>query len=118
MQTADQLATKFGLPTKQQQTMYMIVYSESAEEDLLAILDAVGVAGFTQTSRVLGRGPRGRHFDTQVWPGADGMIYTVVTQQQSDVLGPTLMNLSQRLEAESNGMHGLRVFTWPCTQQV
>jgi hypothetical protein len=46
------------------------------------------------------------------------MIYTLVTQHQSDVLRLTLMNLSRRLERESDGLYGLRVFTWSCTQQL
>jgi hypothetical protein len=103
------------LPTR---TMRWILYPRNLDDEVIDILDAVGVHGFTRTDKVVGRGPRGHHFENQIWPGADGMIYTVVDTRQIDTLTSALAGLSRALEARSNGLYGLHVFTWPCEQLI
>jgi hypothetical protein len=108
----------FGRAFNPQQVMCMIVYSEMAEEAVRAALDRVGVAGFTELAKVTGRGPRGQHFDTHVWPGYDGMIYCVVGEDQSEPLVEALGALNATLEQNSSGSRGLHVFTWGCQQRL
>jgi hypothetical protein len=98
------------------QTMYLILYPESQKEEVVELLDSVGVPGFTETEKVLGRGRRGRHFDNSIWPGADGMIYAVVGPTHSKALAAALATYSHSLELRSRGLTGLHVFTWPCDQ--
>jgi hypothetical protein len=102
----------------QQQTLYLILYPQSAQEEIVGILDDIGVSGYTETEKVVGRGPRGYHFDNQVWPGADGMIYCVVGMEKRYQLNTALVNFSWTLERNSKGLHGLHVFTWTCDQIV
>jgi hypothetical protein len=104
-----------GAPSR---TMCWILYPRNLDDEVTDLLDAVGVPGFTRTDKVLGRGPRGHHFDNHVWPGADGMIYTVVDPRQIHTLTSALAALSRALEARSNGLYGLHVFTWPCEQLI
>ena len=99
-------------------TMYLILYPQSFEQDVIDLLDGVGVPGFTLTPKVVGRGPRGQHFDTQVWPGADGMIYTFVAAEQADALSSVLTSFGGDLEQRSHRLFGLHVFTWPCHQLI
>jgi hypothetical protein len=96
--------------------MYLILYPESDKEDVVRLLDSVGVPGFTETQKVVGRGPRGRHFDNAIWPGADGMIYAVVDPTHAHALASALSEHSRSLEARSKGLSGMHVFTWPCDQ--
>ena len=98
--------------------MCMILYSEFAVEAVHTALDNVGVAGFTELAKVTGRGPRGQHFDTHVWPGYDGMIYCVVGSEQSETLVQALSALNATLEDNSRGSRGLHVFTWGCQQRL
>ena len=98
------------------QTMYMIVYPDTLKEEVIELLDRVGVPGFTETQKVIGRGSRGRHFDTPIWPGADGMIYVLVGPELSVMLAAALTSFCQAVEQRSNGVYGLHVFAWPCRQ--
>ena len=100
------------------QTMCLVLYPQNLEDEVVTILDALGVPGYTETQKVIGRGPRGHHFDTQVWPGADGMIFTVVGADQAEAVASALANLSQELEQRSQGLFGLHVFTWTCQQLI
>jgi hypothetical protein len=97
-------------------TMFQILYPQSSQDEVVALLDGLGVSGYTQTDKVIGRGPRGHHFDSQIWPGADGMIYCVVGDEKSTVLASALANFSHALEHNSRGLYGLHVFTWACDQ--
>jgi hypothetical protein len=98
--------------------MYLILYPQSAQEDVVEVLDEIGVSGYTETEKVIGRGPRGHHFDTNVWPGADGMIYCVVDADKREVVGAALTELSRTLEHNSKGMYGLHIFSWQVEQLV
>jgi hypothetical protein len=104
--------------TGSDQVMCMILYSEFAVDSVHAVLDSVGVTGFTQLEKVTGRGPRGQHFDTYVWPGYDGMIYCVAGVEQSETLVQALVTLNATLEQNSSGTRGLHVFTWGCRQRI
>src|SRR6516225_585354 len=97
-------------------TMFLILYPQSSQEEVVALLDELGVSGYTQTDKVIGRGPRGHHFDSQIWPGADGMIYCVVGDDKRELLAAALSNFSHALEHNSKGLYGLHVFTWNCDQ--
>jgi hypothetical protein len=116
VQTFDRPKTFPADPDAPQQTMYLVLYPESQKEEVVELLDSVGVPGFTETQKVVGRGRRGRHFDNPIWPGADGMIYTVVGPTHSQALATALANYSRTLEGRSKGLTGLHVFTWPCEQ--
>ena len=98
--------------------MCMILYSDFAGDDVHATLDSVGVAGYTELTKVTGRGPRGQHFDTHIWPGYDGMIYCVADTEQSEQLLAALGGLNASIEQNSQGSSGLHVFTWGCQQRL
>jgi hypothetical protein len=95
---------------------FLIVLPQALEDDVVALLDSVGVPGYTEARKVTGRGPKGRHFDSAVWPGADNTIFTVVDGEQAAALSTALVNFNALLEQRSHGFYGVRVFTWGCTQ--
>jgi hypothetical protein len=98
--------------------MFLILYPDTCEEEVIQILDTLGVPGFTETRKVTGRGKRGRHFDNSIWPGADGMIYVVVGASQRGALASALTTYNRTLEGRSRGLSGLHVFTWSCDELV
>ena|SRR5579864_5204549 len=99
-------------------TMFLILFSESLHDDVIELLDTLGVPGFTETQKVTGRGQRGRHFDNPIWPGADGMLYVAVSPEQSPALTSALSSYSRSVEKSSNNLYGVHVFTWPCSQVI
>jgi hypothetical protein len=96
--------------------LFLLVFPQTLEDDLIGLLDHLRVSGFTQSQKVTGRGPRGRHYDTAVWPGADSTIFTVVGPEQTIALSQALCEFNARLSASSRGLYGVRVFTWACKQ--
>ena len=96
--------------------MFLIVYPDSFKDDVVELLDAVGVPGYTEMEKVIGRGQRGRHFDDAIWPGADGMIYAVVGAAHVGPLAMALASYNHSLERRSRNHSGLHVFTWACDQ--
>lgn len=96
----------------------LLIFPEGVEDEIIEILDQLGVPGFTQSKRVTGRGPRGRHFDNPIWPGTDGAIFTVIDREQASLLANQVVQLSQKLESSSRGLYGVRMFTWNCQQLV
>lgn len=116
MHTADEFTVNVHERRASNQTMFMILYSDYLKDNVVQVLDSIGVPGFTETEKVLGRGPRGQHFGSHIWPGADGMIYTVVGAEQAQALASQLEALSVNVEQDSRGMYGLHVFTWSCDQ--
>ena len=97
-------------------TFCLIVFPLGVEEAVIGILDEIGVPGFTQSSKVTGRGQRGNHFDSPIWPGADGAIFTVTSTEQAAGLSTAIVDFGRRLEQQSRGLYGVHVFTWACEQ--
>jgi hypothetical protein len=95
---------------------FLIVFPQALEDEVVELLDRVGVPGYTEARKVTGRGPKGRHFDSAVWPGADNTIFTVVGNEQAVALSTALINFNALLEQRSHGFYGVRVFSWGCTQ--
>jgi hypothetical protein len=108
-----------GAPAQTEaRTFCLIIFPMGIEESITGILDEVGVPGFTQLEKVTGRGQRGRHFDTPIWPGADYAIFTVTTPPQAAKLSESIVDFGRGLEQQSRGLYGVHVFTWPCQQAV
>ena len=98
----------------QARTYCVILFPAYLEERMEQLLDDVGVPGYSRAPDVVGRGPHGRHFNNQVWPGATGEIFTVVDNGCADDLLRQLTAFDASLRAESRGLYGLHVLTWPC----
>jgi hypothetical protein len=94
--------------------LYLILFPSTLQDRVITILEAVGVPGYSETADVIGRGPRGRHFNNPIWPGATGEIFTAVGSEQGQVLMQSLQALDRELERDSRGLYGLHVLSWPC----
>jgi hypothetical protein len=96
--------------------LYLIMFPGGFEERVIQVLEAVGVPGYSEGPNLVGRGPRGRHFDNAVWPGSVGEIFSAVEPAQGETLMHWLRALDNELRETSKGLYGLHVLTWPCQQ--
>jgi hypothetical protein len=114
MTYADVAAQPHERPTAEPRDLYLILFPSTLQERVITILEAVGVPGYSEAADLIGRGPRGRHFNNPIWPGATGEIFTAVGSDQGRVLMESLRELDRELERDSRGLYGLHVLTWPC----
>ncbi|MBO4296882.1 MAG: hypothetical protein J5863_09010 [Desulfovibrio sp.] len=64
--------------------MLLIVFNVSIEDEVKALLAREGAACFTQWPRLLGVGQTaGARFDDNVWPGANGALFTVLEDEKA-----------------------------------
>jgi hypothetical protein len=99
--------------------MYLILYPKEMEEEVVEALESVGVPGYTELPKMIGRGRRVRHFDNPVWPGATGALFSVLAPDEANQkLVPVFKELSSTLEARSHGLYGLHMFALPCEQLI
>ena len=99
--------------------MYLILYPKELEDEIIQTLESTGVPGYTEMPKMLGRGRHVRHFDNQIWPGATGCVFTVVTPDEARTnLLPSFEALAASLETRSNGLYGLHIFGLPCEQLI
>ena len=106
-ETDPQRVTAATQPTR---CLYLILFPVHVQERIEAILDDVGVPGYSRTPDVLGRGPRRR----DPWPVASGEIFTAIDAELGKALMQRLTELDVLLQAESRGHRGLHVLSWPC----
>jgi hypothetical protein len=98
--------------------MYLVLYPKSLEDEVVKVLEAVGVPGYTEFPKLHGRGRTLRHFENQVWPGSTGAIVTVVDPAQSERVAESLTRLDATMEQRSHHLNGLHLFSWPCHQVI
>ena len=98
--------------------LYLILYPKEREETILQTLEDIGVPGYTEFPKCIGRGRRIRHFDNQIWPGATGAIFTVIPREQAPTLVRPFRQLNRQLEERSHGVAGLHIFALPCRHVI
>ena len=95
--------------------MVMIVYNQAIDEEVLELLEEVGINRYTKWQRVLGKGEDSNaRLDTPVWPGANMVLGLVIKEKRK------LQRLTKglkKLDAEV-GDKGLFAFRWPVEKIV
>ena len=77
----------------------VIAVDKARQNDVVAVLDAHGVPGYSLIPSVLGRGDTGAHFGTRAFPGDNAMIVALVTADQLTAVRAGLRTLSGTLRA-------------------
>jgi hypothetical protein len=114
-----QVQEQQGLQLTGTRAMYLILYPKELEDEILQTLESVGVPGYTEMPKMVGRGQRVRHFDNPIWPGATGAIFSVLNPVEASArLVPTFRALAETLDARSHGLYGLHMFAIPCEQLI
>jgi hypothetical protein len=99
--------------------MYLVLYPKELEDEIIQALESTEVPGYTEMPKMIGRGRHTRHFDTPVWPGATGCLFTVLTPSEAESrFLPTFQALAASLDSRSHGLYGLHIFALPCNQLI
>lgn len=88
---------------------FLIATGSVLEEDVKALLDGIGVEGYTQWSMVKGKGGSGLHLGTPVWPSLNEVFFVVTDKAKSEKL---LNSLREMKAKEEIRREGLEVFFW------
>jgi hypothetical protein len=97
--------------------MLLIVFRDSLEDDLRRLLDQLGVKGFTEAPRLIGRGESGTALNSFDWPGTNAMIFTALEDTQARAVLEGLKRFHAELGQHRHGAKvPIRVFTLPCEQ--
>ena len=63
--------------------MFVIIYSDAADEDVIAALKEAGVHGYTKTVEVRGEGTDTEpKLGTHCWPGKNNMLMMAVADEE------------------------------------
>jgi hypothetical protein len=99
--------------------MLMIVFRESLENDIRAILDRYQVSAFTEMLDVVGKGEAGAAFHSLSWPGLNNMILAALPEAQADQVVAALKAFHDvQVQSEKGAKIPMRVFTLPCELAV
>ena len=99
--------------------MLLIVFRESLEEEILALLKQLGVKAFTELPSVVGTGEAGAAFQSFASLGANSMILTAVAEGHAEQVIKGLYAYREQLTQRQHGAYvPLRVFALPCEQVV
>lgn len=99
--------------------MLMVVFRESLEEDILRVLRELGVKAFTELPSVVGAGEAGAAFHSFTSPGANSIVLTALSEDQTEQVVKGLRDYRDALSRQQHGAAiPLRVFILPCEQVV
>jgi nitrogen regulatory protein PII len=99
--------------------MLMIVFRESLEEEILRLLKELGVKAFTELPSVVGAGEAGAAFHSFTSPGANSIVLTALSEDQTDRVVKGLHAYRDQLSQRQHGAAiPLRAFILPCEQVV
>ncbi|MBV9356851.1 MAG: hypothetical protein JO023_15160 [Chloroflexi bacterium] len=98
--------------------LFLVLYPKEMEDEIVTTLEELGVPGYTQFPKMVGRGRTTKHFDNSIWPGSTGAIFTVITPELAPSLSQTFRELNERLDRRSHGLYGLHMFAWPLRQII
>ncbi len=92
-----------------------ISYDQAHHDDVIAVLEATNVIGYTLFPLTGGRGSHGGqpHLGSHAWPSNNSSILTIVDDRQADTLLGRLHNLDG-----NSPLLGLRAFTWAVEKTI
>lgn len=99
--------------------MLLVIYRQSLDEDVRALLHGLKVRAFTEAPKVFGIGDAGQAFDTFEWPGFNSMILSVMDDAQANEVIEAIRSFHARLATnQRSGKIPLRMFVLPCEQVI
>ena len=95
--------------------MLVLIFRESLEQDVLQLLEELGVKGFTEAPKLQGAGETGQTFQTFGWPGYNAMILAAMEEEQAEQVAARLKTFSQAAQQRQRvAKIPLRLFAVPC----
>jgi hypothetical protein len=99
--------------------MLLIVFRESLEPEILALLKELGVRAFTELPSVVGTGEAGAAFQSFASLGSNSMVLTALADDHAAQVIQGLHAYRDKLTEQQHGAYiPLRVFALPCEQVV
>jgi hypothetical protein len=88
--------------------LVLICYNEAVDQEVFEVLDDVNVEGYTKWTKVLGKGrASGPHLYSHIWPKANNVIVTVVSEQGAAAILDRVHKMRDKL-----GSEGIKAFMW------
>jgi len=95
--------------------MLMIVFRESIEEEIRALLNQFNVKAFTEMHDVSGVGEAGAAFHSLSWPAHNNMILAALPEPEADTVVAGLKAFrDEQIRKQGGAKIPLRVFALPC----
>lgn len=94
--------------------MVFVSYSESVEDEMMELLEKLGIQSFTKWKDVLDRGETGHpRFGTHVWPGLNAAFATALEDDRAKVLFAEIERFNAGLKFEK-----VKAFAWELAQVI
>jgi hypothetical protein len=94
--------------------MFLIIYCEAADEDVIAALKEAGIHGYTKMVEARGEGTETEpKLGTHCWPGKNNVMFMVVADAEV-----ARINERVRLLKEEHPRAGIRSFLMPMEENV
>ncbi len=89
--------------------MFMLVYNEALDNEVMEILEGCIVKNYTKVSKVFGRGTSsGTHLGNDIWPGLNNIIYVACEGSQVKDMLSGVRSLRSKV-----GSEGVKAFVLP-----
>jgi len=66
--------------------MVFMVYEAGIDEDLRGVLEEARISGYTKLTGATGTGRKGHRFGTQIWPGANNLLWIALPDGEVEQL--------------------------------
>lgn len=98
--------------------LVLIVFNFIYDEPVRAIIERLGIPGFTEVHRVFGTGESGKRFGTHAFPGHDTMLLTVLPEERVPALLGEITQFKRGLADRARRHGGIKAFVLPVEQMV
>lgn len=89
--------------------MVLIAYNEAVDEEVMEILEANSIEGYTKWTKVLGKGKTsGPHLLTNIWPKANNVLAICTDEEKAKNLLEEVRRLRKTV-----GREGVKAFILP-----
>ncbi len=86
----------------------LICFNEAIDDEVIEVLNKAQVSGYTKWTKVLGKGKSsGPHLYSHVWPKANNVLATVVSEDTADAVLKDIRKMREKL-----GSEGIKAFIW------
>ena len=93
--------------------LIFVVFHEIYRERIRGLLEELRVPGYTEFRELSGSGETGRRYDTNVWPGRNAGVMTVVEADRAEGVVKELRAFKEGLGARASRSGGVKVFVLP-----
>ena len=97
--------------------LLLLVFRSGFSKEILEILDALKLPGYTEAPAVFGRGTGGPVFESQAWPGHNSLVLSALSKEDVARVVAALTDFTNKREKEGEHVR-LRVYSIPCTPWV